>query len=151
MPPVPSTLPSDPSHHQPRITGANLFLDRVGTMKLLSVLSTAAALALLLGQMAAADPCPTLRVTSKAPKVVRNIKLYTVILGVKNTGSTAANNVEIDVSSEEEGCVRGGCQRRERQTGLYSAACGTDGAPRIGSLDIPSPSPSPIPHIQTFR
>lgn len=86
-------------------------------MKLLSsVLSTVATLALLLGQMAAADPCPTLRVTTKAPKVVRNNKLYTVTLGVKNTGSTAANNVQIDVSSEE-GCVRGGCQRRERQTG----------------------------------
>jgi hypothetical protein len=68
----------------------------------------AAVLALLLG-LAAADPCPTLRVTTKAPKTVRNNKIYTVRLAVQNKGTTAANDVQIAVRHMcDDGCVRDG-------------------------------------------
>lgn len=69
-------------------------------MKLLNtptlVLLGAAALALLTAP-AVAGSCPTLRATVKAPRNVRNNKLYTVVVAVKNTGASAANDLTVAV------------------------------------------------------
>lgn len=69
---------------------------KLGISSLAMAAAAAAALAIL-GDQAAAASCPTLRVTARAPRAVRNNKLYSVAVAVKNTGTTAANNVQIAV------------------------------------------------------
>ncbi len=62
----------------------------------LAALATAAALAFLAG-LASAQTCPTLRVTAKAPRTLRNNKLHTVSVTVKNTDTTAASSLALGV------------------------------------------------------
>jgi hypothetical protein len=68
-------------------------------MKLLKASSLVLAAAAALLGLASAQTCPTLRVTTKTNRVVRNNKLYTVSIGVKSTGATAANGLEVAVRS----------------------------------------------------
>jgi hypothetical protein len=74
----------------------NHTINRPHSMKL-TASALGAALAMLLLGLAAADACPTLRVTTRAPKNVRNNKVYTVKLAVRNTGTTAAIDLQIAV------------------------------------------------------
>jgi len=62
----------------------------------LAALATAAALAFMAG-LTSAETCPTLRVTAKAPRTLRNNKLHTVRVTIKNTGTTAASNLTLGV------------------------------------------------------
>ncbi len=64
----------------------------------IAALAAAAALALLAG-LASAETCPTLRVTAKAPRTLRNNKLHTVSVTVKNTGTTAASSLALAVGT----------------------------------------------------
>jgi hypothetical protein len=60
------------------------------------LVSAAAALALLAG-LGSAQSCPTLQVRARAPRRVRNNKVYSVILEVQNTGTTAATDLALTV------------------------------------------------------
>ena len=62
-----------------------------------TVLALAAAVLGLLTGKAAAQACPTLRVTTRAPRVVRNNKLISVAISAKNVGTTPATTVTIGV------------------------------------------------------
>jgi hypothetical protein len=68
-------------------------------MKFIGVSTFVAAGFALLMNTASAQPCPHLSVHIKAPRVVRsNNKLRTIMVTVKNSGNTAANNIGLDVS-----------------------------------------------------
>lgn len=67
-------------------------------MKLAATALTLAAAALaLLTAPVAGQACPTVRVTTKAKRIVRNNQLISVAISAKNVGTTPANNVTIVV------------------------------------------------------
>lgn len=58
------------------------------------------------GPGVAADPCPTLLVTMRAPRIVRSNKLSSLSIAGKNTDALATDNMQVAVSREAPGVVR---------------------------------------------